>query len=70
MWGALGKLVFKLFASLGAVFMIKRSGAKAQELKSAKKSLERTREANEIDENVARMSPAELNQELEKNQRD
>ena len=64
MWGAVAKLFLGIFTRLGAVFMIKRSGAKAQELKSAKKSLERSREANEIDENASTLDQKGIDAEV------
>lgn len=69
-WTALSKLLFKALASIAGVFMVRRSGAKAQELKSTKKSLEHAREANEIDEHVDGMSAGDLDNELRKHQRD
>lgn len=39
MWSAIGKLFFKIFASVGAIFMARRSGAKAQQLKDAEKTI-------------------------------
>lgn len=68
-WTALSKFLFKALASIAGVFMVRRSGAKAQELKSTKKSLEHARQANETHEYVDGMSSGDLDRELLKHQR-
>ena len=69
MWKSLAGLLFKILASVGAVFMIRKSGADKQRLKSAEKSLDHARQANEIDEHVDGMSAGDLDRELRRHRR-
>lgn len=65
-----GELVFKLLAGLGAFFAIRQGGKTSQKLKQAEKGLKQAGEANEIDEDVARMSDADVHDSLLEDYRD
>lgn len=69
-WKALAGFVLKLLAGLGAFFAIKQSGKTSQKLKQTEKSLKQAGEANEIDEDVARMSDADVHDSLLEDYRD
>lgn len=70
MWKALGALLFKLLASVGAYFVVRKSGKDAQKLKDSQAALEHARRANEIDEYADGMSAGDLDNELRKYLRD
>ncbi len=69
MWRALFGFLFKALASAGAFFMVKGSGRTAQRLDDAQKALQGEQRRNEIDENVARMSDADLDRILRESER-
>lgn len=69
MWSALAGFLFKAFASIGVIFMARKSGANKQRLKDAEESLAHTQEAYKVDEHVDGMSAQDLDQELKKHLR-
>ncbi|MDH3597251.1 MAG: hypothetical protein OEM93_20630 [Rhodospirillales bacterium] len=61
--GAIGRLV-GAFAKLAGVVAPYLLGRKSAEKRSAKRAAKHAREANRIDENVKRLSDADLHDEL------
>ena len=63
---AFGALLFKVFASIGAIFMARKAGATKQRLKDAEEGLAHAQEAYKVDKHVDGLDEAELDQELKK----
>ena len=57
-WKAIGALVFKLLAGVGAFFAIRQGGKTSQKLDDAQDTIKGVEKRNEIEEQVRRDGPS------------